>query len=134
MASVALHPAIEAQRDLVPIPDIDESILATLRSTPLAAPVELSDKIERTDHVVSADPKVLVRAHRPKNASGALPCVYSIHGGGYILGTYEMDDARFDRYCTHFPCVGVSVDGRRSPDTTLPSRSTTTTSAGVMSS
>jgi len=120
MASVALHPAIEAQRDLVPIPDIDESILATLRSTPLAAPVELSDKIERTDHVVSEDPKVLVRVHRPKNASGALPCVYSIHGGGYIIGTYDMDDAKFDSWCQEFNIVGVSVEYRLSPETPYP--------------
>ena len=59
--------------------------------------VELSDAVERTDHVVSEDPYVVVRVHRPKAVAGPLPCVYSIHGGGYILGTYEMDDARFDR-------------------------------------
>ena len=58
------------------------------------AAVELSDAVERTDHVVSDDPDVVVRVHRPKNVAGALPCIYSIHGGGYILGSYEMDDAR----------------------------------------
>ena len=35
-------------------------------------------------------------------STGPLPCIYSIHGGGYVLGTYEMDDARFDRCCTRF--------------------------------
>lgn len=84
------------------------------------AAVELSDAVERTDHVVSDDPHVVVRVHRPKNVDGALPCVYSIHGGGYILGTYEMDDARFDRYCTRFGCVGVSVEYRLAPETPYP--------------
>ena len=99
MASVDLHPAIEATKDLVPIPDIDESVLPVLRETPLTAPVELSDAVERHDHVISQDPNVVVRVHRPKGAKGVLPCVYSIHGGGYVLGSYDMDDAQFDVWC-----------------------------------
>ena len=58
--------------------------------------------------------------HRPKTTSDALPCIYSIHGGGYILGSYDMDDVRFDRYCTMFPCVGVSVEYRLAPETPYP--------------
>ena len=86
----------------------------------VAMQVELSDAVERTDHVVSDDPRVVVRVHRPKAASGPLPCVYSIHGGGYVLGTYAMDDARFDRLCPTFPCVGVSVEYRLAPETAYP--------------
>ena len=82
--------------------------------------VELSDGVERTDHVVSEDPHVVVRVHRPKGVAGPLPCVYSIHGGGYVLGTYEMDDARFDRLCTRFSCVGISVEYRLAPETSYP--------------
>ena len=65
--------------------------------------VELSDAVERTDHVVSADPHLVVRVHRPVGVEGPLPCVYSIHGGGYVLGTYELDDARFDSWCARSP-------------------------------
>jgi acetyl esterase/lipase len=86
----------------------------------VAMQVELSDAVERTDHVVSEDPRVVVRVHRPKAVSGPLPCVYSIHGGGYVLGTYAMDDARFDRLCPTFPCVGVSVEYRLAPETAYP--------------
>ena len=63
-----------------------------MRGTPLGSPPGLSDEVERTDHVVSTDPEVIVRVHRRKGLEGALPCVYSIHGGGYILGSYAMDD------------------------------------------
>ena len=45
------------------------------------AGIVLSDAVERTDHVVSDDPRVVVRVHRPKGIDGPLPCVYSIHGG-----------------------------------------------------
>ena len=82
--------------------------------------VPLSDAVERTDHVVSDDPHVVVRVHRPRGVEGPLPCVYSIHGGGYVLGSYDMDDAKFDRQCVHFPCVGVSVEYRLAPETPYP--------------
>jgi acetyl esterase/lipase len=95
-------------------------LLPSIREAGLGTPVELSDDVERTDHVVSTDPYVVVRVHRPKGVSGTLPCVYSIHGGGYILGTYDIDDARFDRLCTMSPCVGVSVEYRLAPETPYP--------------
>lgn len=120
MPEAALHPDIEATKDLVPLPDIDAELLPVLRSGPLVAPVELSDEVERTDHVVSEDPQVVVRVHRPKGATGALPCVFSIHGGGYIIGSYDMDDAKFDVWCRQHNIVGVSVEYRLSPETPYP--------------
>jgi len=96
--------------------------LAAMRATrgEMFAGVELSDAVERTEHVVSDDPHVVVRVHRPKDVDRPLPCIYSIHGGGYVLGSYDMDDAKFDRYCPGFPCVGVSVEYRLAPETPYP--------------
>ncbi|MET0728455.1 MAG: alpha/beta hydrolase fold domain-containing protein, partial [Acidimicrobiales bacterium] len=47
-----------------------------------------------TEHVVPGDPEIPLRVHRPKPADGVLPCVYSMHGGGYVIGTYSamLDD------------------------------------------
>jgi acetyl esterase/lipase len=86
----------------------------------LFARLPRSDAVERVDHVVSDDPPVVVRVHRPVGIDGPLPALYSIHGGGYVLGTYDMDDIRFDAYCARFPCVGVSVEYRRAPETPYP--------------
>ena len=100
---------------------LSHEALASMRGTPMStAAVELSEAVERTDHVVSDDPNVIVRVHRPKDVEGQLPCIYSIHGGGYILGSFDMDDARFDRWCPMFPCVGVSVEYRLAPETSYP--------------
>jgi acetyl esterase/lipase len=46
--------------------------------------------------------------------------MYSIHGGGYVIGSYTMDDTAFDRYCVDFGCVGVSVEYRLAPETPYP--------------
>ena len=96
--------------------------LAQARSRP-APPVALSDAVERTDHVVPGPPgapDLRLRVHRPRGADGVLPCVYSIHGGGYIMGTHLSDDTRFDRWSPALSCVGVSVDYRLAPETPYP--------------
>lgn len=83
-------------------------------------PIPLSDQVERTDHALPGRPGVSVRVHRPKGASGALPCIYWIHGGGLILGTNKQDDLRFDRWCPTLGCVGVSVEYRLAPESRYP--------------
>ena len=118
--SQLLDPQIALLADAVPLRTISADLLPALRGTPLAAPIELSDNVERTDHQVSVNPDVVVRVHRPRGVDGPLPCVYSIHGGGYVLGSYTMDDPRFDRWCQMFPFVGVSVEYRLAPETPYP--------------
>jgi acetyl esterase/lipase len=96
--------------------------LAQARSQPAAA-VPVSDAVERTDHVVPGPPgapDVRVRVHRPRGADGVLPAIYSIHGGGYVMGTHLSDDARFDRWGPELSCVGVSVEYRLAPETPYP--------------
>ena len=53
-------------------------------------------------------------------SEGPLPCVYSMHGGGYVIGSYTMDDPLFDELCPKLGCVGVSVDYRLAPETPYP--------------
>lgn len=81
---------------------------------------ELSDAVERTDHVVDETTGVSVRVHRPTGVEGDLPCLYWMHGGGLVLGSNVGDDARFDRWCQMFGIVGVSVEYRLAPDTPYP--------------
>ena len=123
MTSPALHPELVDLGGL--IPDIDFStglseIRAMLDNMPAEMMPVLSDDVERVDHVVSDDPAVVVRVHRPRNLTAPAACLYSIHGGGYIIGSYAMDDPVFDRYCVDFGCVGVSVEYRLAPETPYP--------------
>lgn len=120
MATVDLHPEIERVRHLAPDLSLDEPTVLALRAAGLGAPVELSDAVERTDHVVPGDPDVVVRVHRPRGVEGPLPAIVQIHGGGYVLGSYAMDDPRFDRWCHDLRVVGVSVEYRLAPETPYP--------------
>lgn len=70
--------------------------------------------------VLDDAPDVQVRVHRPVGATGALPCLVWIHGGGLVVGTAANDDARFDRWCQMFGIVGVSVEYRLAPETKFP--------------
>ena len=81
---------------------------------------ELSDAVERTDHVVDEATGVSIRVHRPKGVEGQLPCLYWMHGGGLVIGSNVGDDARFDRWCQLFGMVGVSVEYRLAPETPYP--------------
>ena len=121
MSSTELDPAIVPLADQVPFGDLNVATLAAIRATPLMLPGELSDAVERVDHMVSEAPHVVVRVHTAKAAaSGPRPCVYSIHGGGYVIGSYEMDDLKFDQLCQEHDCVGVSVEYRLAPETPYP--------------
>lgn len=121
MATVDLHPEIEAVRHLAPNLSLDPESLLTLRAAGLSAVVpDLTDSVERTDHVVVDDPRVVVRVHRPRGVEGPLPAVVQIHGGGYVMGSYAMDDPRFDRWCHDLGLIGVSVDYRLAPETAYP--------------
>lgn len=118
-----VDPEIAAVLALMPfdLGALSDATLPAIRAGFAAAPpLPLSDQVERSDHGIPGRPGVSVRVHRPKGASGALPCVYWIHGGGLILGTNRQDDPRFDRWCPQLGCVGVSVDYRLAPESRYP--------------
>jgi acetyl esterase/lipase len=115
--SDALDPEIAATLELMPIGEIQADTLSEYR-IPFDFPA--SDAIDRSDCIVSGDPEVRVRVHRPKGVAGPLPCLYSMHGGGYVMGNYAMDDAFFAELCPRVGMVGVSVDYRLAPETPYP--------------
>jgi acetyl esterase/lipase len=85
--------------------------------------VPLSDEVTRTDVMVPGPGgvgEIRLRVHRRKGLEGPLPCMYWMHGGGYVLGAPEQDDLRFDRWCQRFDMVGVAVQYRLAPEHPYP--------------
>jgi acetyl esterase/lipase len=94
--------------------------LGTMRAASNKPSAPPSPGVERRDYSVGGDPAVVIRVHRPADAADRLPVVYSMHGGGYVLGSYATDDARLDGWSKSNRCVGVSVEYRLSPETPYP--------------
>ena len=69
--------------------------------------VTLSDEVERIDHYVPGPDgsEIRVRVHSVKHSQELKPALYWTHGGGFVLGTPEQDDDRFDRWCQRFGLV-----------------------------
>ncbi len=120
-----LDPAAAAALEAFPLDlgALSDETLPAIREALAQLPVpELSDAVTRTDHEVAGSGGVVVRVHRPVGAApdAALPCVYWMHGGGLVLGSYLGEDARFDSWCSTHRCVGVSVEYRLAPETPYP--------------
>jgi triacylglycerol lipase len=101
------------------IPPFDAETIAAIRSAPFPS-MALSDAVVRTEHEVAGEPPIPVRVHRPVEADGALPGIFSIHGGGYVIGSYDMDDYLHDQWSPLLGTVGISVQYRLAPETSYP--------------
>jgi acetyl esterase/lipase len=61
-------------------------------------------------------PPVGVRIYRPKAASGVLPGIFFIHGGGMIMGSVEGENLKAAELCEAIQAVVVSVEYRLAPE------------------
>lgn len=127
MPAPPLDPEIGAALAALPamLPSLKRDTLEAVRKERLLGldTVTLSDRVDRRDHTVPGPPgapDLVVRVHRPKDLPLPAPCLYSIHGGGYIFGDRSQDDLRFDRWCPELAFIGVSVEYRLAPETPYP--------------
>ena len=91
---------------------------------------EIPDSVEIADHHTEAvdGHQVLVRVYRRRQRRDRSPGLYSLHGGGMILGDVGMDDAGCAAIASNLNVVVASVDYRRpsSPSAASTSSSTRT--------
>jgi acetyl esterase/lipase len=93
----------------------------------LLAAVEVppNPNVTREDRTVPGPegaPDISVRVFRPASASGTLPGVYFIHGGGMILGDVEGESAVAEQVCEQVGAVVVSVEYRLAPEDPHPAQ------------
>ncbi|GMU78177.1 MAG: alpha/beta hydrolase [Acidimicrobiia bacterium] len=118
-----LDPAYAAVLSELPSFTLSDETVALMREQiGTMVTFEPSGEVTHTDRTVTGPDghEITLRIYRPVVADGVLPCVYAVHGGGYVMGTYEMNDARFDAWCSRLGCVGVSVEYRLAPDHQYP--------------
>jgi acetyl esterase/lipase len=89
----------------------------------LFPPPPVPDGVEWQDHTAPGPegaPGVLIRTYRPVNATAALPCIYWIHGGGYMAGTYDGSNNTCGKWALDFQCTVASVEYRLAPEHPYP--------------
>lgn len=82
-------------------------------------PVEGVTIEDRKAPGMNGAPDVMVRLYRPA-ASGPVPGLLWIHGGGYVLGAVEKDDAICAKLAKTAGCTIASVEYRLSPEVPFP--------------
>lgn len=65
-------------------------------------------------------PDVRVLIYQPKEAERPVPGMLWIHGGGYVIGSADMDDAKCKALVAELGCAIVSVDYRLAPEAPHP--------------
>ncbi|MEM7535689.1 MAG: alpha/beta hydrolase [Chloroflexota bacterium] len=123
----ALRPVLEMiPADLLDLNDIPGTrakvkAMFSMMPTPVIEGVS-----SRTEYVPgpSADrgsgPEVMVRIYEPSARPENLPALLWIHGGGYVLGDVDMDDAKAAEMAVSINCVVVSVEYRLAPEHPFP--------------
>ncbi len=67
-----------------------------------------------------AAPPVRLLGYRPAQAPGPVPAILHIHGGGYLIGMPEMNDATNRGLALALGCAIFSVDYRLAPEHQYP--------------
>ncbi len=65
-------------------------------------------------------PEIRVRIYEPAVRTTTLPGLLWIHGGGFMIGSPEMNDALCQRFVLEANCIVVSVDYRLAPENPFP--------------
>ncbi|MFT4233009.1 MAG: alpha/beta hydrolase fold domain-containing protein, partial [Leucobacter sp.] len=125
IASVPFDPALAEILRHVPrsdqIPTLEQ--IPALREgglpTPPLAQIIGARAIDYEDRLIPGPvgaPDLEITIIRPRNAAGALPCLYNIHGGGTIMGKRRDDHQRLVPMVEDLGAVTVNVEYRLAPE------------------
>ena len=111
--------------DSIPPRNVSQDNLAQMRASAIKFSVDAGDlaATEMTIRQVpgpAGAPDVPVLVYRPKDADGPLPCIFHIHGGGYVSGSAEALEAGHRRLTSKLGCCIISVNYRLAPETAFP--------------
>ena len=65
-------------------------------------------------------PDVDVVIYRPAEDAGPLPCIFHIHGGGYVLGSAAANEGLHRPLVAKLGCILITVEYRLAPETVAP--------------
>ena len=119
-----VDPELRPLLDLWPTMDLDPVTLATIRSAEnrLPTPPIAPNDVQMARHGVAGPtgaPDIELLVYTPAGQA-PFPCVYHIHGGGFVLGDAASLEFAHRPMAAALGCVIVSVDYRLAPETMFP--------------
>ncbi len=116
---VAMNPELEAFLPLIPRVELTDPVAARANYAKAAAARPAPDlaDLEVEDRMVPADPDVVVRIYRPRQAQGA---IVWLHGGGFVMGDLDTEHLWAARLADGSGAVVISVGYRRAPEHRFP--------------
>ncbi|MET0705025.1 MAG: alpha/beta hydrolase [Mycobacterium sp.] len=111
MTVTDFHPELQKAARWVPRAPISQRTLPIVRTLqklqrPAAPGVE----------VLTTSDGVDIRLHRPADPTATGPALLWIHGGGYVIGTAQQDDALCKRFAERLGITVAAVDYRLAPE------------------
>ena len=120
-----VDPELLPMLELWPALSFDDDGLAAMRDPERmpVPPIEHPERVEmsvRTVPGLAGAPDVALTLYRPAGQSGALPCIYHVHGGGYVIGRVAMMEPMHRGLVEQLGCALVAVEYRLAPETPYP--------------
>lgn len=124
-----VDPALLPVLDAFPTVALNAELLAPMREAErfaqFPAPIspEAQERIElivRTAPGPEGAPEIALHIYKSRNARTQLPCIYHIHGGGFVGGGAAQLEALHRPLSHALDCVIVSVDYRLAPENPFP--------------
>jgi acetyl esterase/lipase len=122
----AFDPELRPWVAMMPTLDISDisGTRAELRTLVAAAPAyEPARPLDIEDRLIpgsSGAPDVPVRVYTPRQRTAPLPGLLFIHGGGFVVGDIDSEDARAQEIAASADVAVVSVDYRLAPEHPFP--------------
>jgi triacylglycerol lipase len=129
MTSISSRHLVDAELspllDIFPTTFLSDEILAEARARELPLPVDPAAEaavVSEARHIrgPTGAPEVEIFHHRPVAASGVLPCILHIHGGGYVMGSARSMAPLQKPLVQNLGCALVAVEYRLAPETRAP--------------
>jgi len=124
-----VDPALLPVIDAFPTVALSAELLGPMREAerfaqfPMAVPPAAAEGIVQTVSTApgpAGAPDITLTIYKPRDAAAPLPCIYHIHGGGYVGGSAAQLEP-LHRVAAHdLNCIIVSVDYRLAPENPYP--------------
>lgn len=118
-----VDPALRPLLDMSPTVTVTQDNLSEVRARMFLFEVTDDCGVTLTQATVPGPdgaPDIALYIYRPNDAAGQLPCIYHVHGGGYIGGAAKDLEAIHRPLSAELGCMIVSVEYRLAPETVFP--------------